>query len=65
MRKFEIKVSGNLGEYKQSGYADIFPKDILDALGTYFAMPIKDKKPVLPIAVPEGDIKISVRYTED
>jgi hypothetical protein len=62
MRRFEIIVKGNLGEYKQSGDVEIGTKDIVGALGAYFAHLHDEKNTNCPNPVAEGEIHIKIKY---
>jgi len=63
-KKWEIKVKGNLGEYKQTGDVKIGSKDIVDALGAYFCMH-EEANPKCSDPLAEGQITINIKYAKD
>lgn len=62
MGKFEIKIKGNLGKYKQSGDVKIGTKDFLDALEAYFVMSTDENA---PNPLEKGKIIIKIRYPKN
>ncbi|MBI2124392.1 hypothetical protein HYT92_01235 [Candidatus Pacearchaeota archaeon] len=65
---WEIKVTGNLGEFKQKGDVKLKPEDITDCLKAYFILPAMffDKgDPRCPSPVAGGEITINIRHIKN